>query len=102
MAKRDELRNHFTFRRAFVSGCIIALIAAALAIPAQLAFHYFINPDYFDDMIMYAVQHGQTPDEAARYFNLSAYLFQSAVGTLVMGLIIALVAAYLMQVKTEK
>lgn len=101
-AKREELRSSFTFGRAFASGAIIAVIAAILAIPVQLIFHYLINPDFFDDMVTYAVNHGQNRDEALRYFNLNAYLFQSVAFTLIVGLLIALIAAFLMRVKTEK
>lgn len=102
MAKRDELRNGFTFGKAFLSGSIIAVFAAVMAIPVQLAFHYFVNPDFFDDMIAYSVKHGQDPGRAASYFNLNSYLFQSVAATLVVGFIISAVAAFFMQVKTEK
>jgi hypothetical protein len=99
--KREELGGQMSFVQAFRSGAVIAVMCAVLAVPAQYIFQYLINPDFFDAMIKYAVENGHsTPQEAAHYFNMQSYLIQSVFGTLVLGLVIALVAAYFTRTKT--
>lgn len=100
VARREELRGEMSFRQALVSGLTIAAMCAVLAIPAQLIFHYLINPDFFDNMIKYAVETGKSsPEEAAHYFNMQSYLIQSVMGTLIFGVVIALIAAYMLRTK---
>lgn len=100
ISKRDELNGKITFRQAFFSGSVIAVITSALSVPSQYIFHYLINPDFFENMIKYAVANGKsTAEQAAHYFNFQSYLVQSIGGTLFFGLVIALVAAYFIRTK---
>jgi hypothetical protein len=100
VSKREELKGQISFRQALVSGLTIAVMCAVFAIPAQLIFHYLINPEFFDTMIKYAVENDKSsPEEAAHYFNLQSYLIQSVMGTLIFGVVIALVAAYMLRTK---
>ncbi len=98
--KRSQLDGTITFKQALLTGVAVVVITAVLAVPVQLVFHYWINPYFFEDMIEYAVNNGKsTPEQAAMYFNITSYIIQSVLGTLVFGNIIALVVALLMRTK---
>ena len=105
--KRDFLNGKITFTQAFVTGFFIAFFAAVLSIPSQVIFHRLINPDFFDNMIDYAAKRAenlnmdvvQARQDAEMYFNLTSYIIQSVLGTLVFGTIIALIMAWRMQTK---
>ncbi|MBL0308775.1 MAG: DUF4199 domain-containing protein [Bacteroidetes bacterium] len=99
---QKEALHRLTFRQAFVIGFIITLISAVLAIPVQIIFHQLINPDFFQNMKEYSVKHAIELNEdveraklqAESYFNLTSYLLQSVLGTLVSGTVISLVLAW--------
>ena len=95
--KRDELGG-ISLKKAFTTGLIVTALAAIFSIPTSLMFHFFVNPDYFNDMINYAVtfEHQKEAD-AAKFFNLTTYLIISTVSTLVLGTIIAIIAAWRMK-----
>ncbi|HLP49822.1 MAG TPA: DUF4199 domain-containing protein [Chitinophagales bacterium] len=106
--KTELLNGKITFKQAFASGFLIAFFAAVLAIPVQVIFHKVINPDFFDTMLAYTVNRAESlkmntlkaREEAKLYFNLTSYIIQSGLSTLIIGTVIALVTASLM--KTEK
>src|SRR5688572_29379103 len=55
--KRDsDYDGVITFGQCFKAGMIMTLITAVFTLPLQAAFHYFINPFFFDDMIQHSVQ----------------------------------------------
>lgn len=98
--KRENMGGNITFKQAFITGLIITVLTALLAVPSQFIFHYWINPDFFDNMISYTVQHGKSsPAQAAMYFNLTSYIAQSVFGTLLFGSVVALIVALLMRTK---
>lgn len=98
--KREELGGSITLKQALLTGVYVVLITTVLAIPVQFIFHNWINPYFFQDMIDYAVANGKSsPQQAAMYFNLTSYIIQSVLGTLVFGNLIALVVALLMRNK---
>lgn len=103
LSKKEEQNGHITYRQAFVSGLIIALMCTVLAVPMHYIFHYLINPDFFDNMIHYAVANKKsTPEQAAQYFNFQSYLMQSIGGTIIFGLLVAVIAAYFVRTKQVK
>ncbi len=103
--KTEELSGKITFKQAFLTGFLIAFFAAVLSVPSQILFHKLINPDFFDTMITYAMKRAEglnldvnkAREEAQLYFNLTSYIIQSGLGTLVFGSIIALVLAWRMK-----
>ncbi len=103
--KLEMLNGKISFKQAFVTGFLIAFFAAVLSIPAQVIFHKVINPDFFDNMIGYAVKRAESlhvdmnkaRQEAELYFNLTSYIIQSGLGTLVFGTIIAAIMAWRMK-----
>jgi len=107
MEKTEMLNGKISFKQAFTTGFLIAFFAAVLAIPSQVIFHKLINPDFFDSMIAYAgkraeglnMDRAKAVEEAKMYFNLTSYIIQSGLGTLVIGTLISLFMAWRM--KTE-
>lgn len=97
--KMEQLGDKITFKQAFLTGFLVAFFAAVLAIPCQLTFNKLINPDFFSNMIIYAVNTGKAKsyEEAALYFNPTSYIIQAGLGTLVFGTIIAAITAWRMR-----
>lgn len=91
--KKREFGGKLTYRRAFRSGMTIGIITAILSPIVVIIFIKFINPNFFADSIDYAVSTKKsTQRQAENYFNLKNYFFQSAIGSLINGLIISIVA----------
>jgi len=103
--KLDLLNGKISFKQAFLTGFLIAFFAAVLSIPSQVIFHKLINPDFFDNMINYSAKRAgslqmdmsKARQEAEMYFNLTSYIIQSGLGTLVFGTVIAAVMAWRMK-----
>ena len=61
-------------------------------------FHKAINPDFFYNMVQYAISVGkQNPEAAAAYFNLGNYLIESVLIAFLEGIIISFILAGLMR-----
>ncbi len=92
--KKREFGGKLTYRRAFRSGMTIGIITAILSPIVVFLFIRFINPNFFADSIDFAVSTKKsTQRQAEDYFNLKNYLFKSAIGSLIIGLIISIVAS---------
>ena len=91
----SDKRNNFyggiiTFKQAFICGLVLTIFIAFLAIPAQYIISTYITPQYFENVIAYAVQSGKaTPEEAASFFNLQSYMIQAVAGSLAFGLVLS-------------
>lgn len=72
----------------FKSGANVTLVAAFLSPFAQVIIHTIISPDFFQNMIEYSVETGNISRENAEStFNLSSYILQGVIGTIVMGIV---------------
>ena len=100
--QEDEPQD-IPLRRAFMIGFVVTFFSALLSIPVQLIFHQLINPDFFQNMINFAVNRAselnQDPEkakmQAEMYFNLPSYLLQSVIGAFISGSIISGILAWL-------
>ena len=107
--KKKLQAGSITFREVFMTGFLIGLFAAIVAVPSQLLFHTVINPDFFQNMIAYSQARAaslkmnveQARAGAELYFNLSSYLIQGFFGTLFFGTILSVVMAWRMQTVNE-
>ena len=103
--KLEMLNGKMSFKQAFITGFLIAFFAAVLAVPGQVIFHKMVNPDFFDNMIDYAANRAGTlqmdmtkaRQDAEMYFNLTSYIVQAGLGTLVFGTLIATIMAWRMK-----
>jgi hypothetical protein len=99
-AKKKELEGVITFKQAAVAGILISFVAAMLSPVVMLIFSRSINPNFFTDFQNYAVEKGQmTLEQAMQYFNLSSYMLQSAMGTMLMGTVISTIVAFIIKNK---
>lgn len=99
LALLDKKRNFYggrmSFKQGFVAGLIITLVVVVLTPLSQYITSTFITPEYFNNVIAYAVSSGQMEQSAAEeYFNLKSYIIQSTIFAAVMGLITSAVVAF--------
>ncbi len=100
--RKRDLGGLMTWGQGFTSGLIITLVVVILSPFAQYLTHTIITPEYFTNVIEYAVNQEQmTREEAESYFSLSNYMFQSAIGGLIMGVITSAVVAFFTKKTTE-
>ena len=99
LALRDKRQNFYqqemTYWQGFRSGIVITLIIAALSPLTQWIISYVITPEYFPNVIRYALQTGyyKTAAEANAHFNYQNYAVQSVIGALGMGLVTTAIVA---------
>ncbi|WP_234571950.1 DUF4199 domain-containing protein [Rhodohalobacter sp. 614A] len=92
--RKRDYNGVMTWRQGFVSGLIITLVVVILSPPAQYLTHTLITPDYFPNVIDYAVSSGNmNREEAEAYFSLNNYMMQSAIGALIMGVVTSAIVA---------
>jgi len=94
----DKRKNFYngsmTYRQGFLTGIIITLIVTILSPLTQSITSFIITPDFFANMIQYAVNTGNMTQEAAEgYFNLKSYIIQGLIGAPIMGLITTAIVA---------
>ncbi|MEX0662799.1 MAG: DUF4199 domain-containing protein [Balneolaceae bacterium] len=92
--RKNDYLGSMTWMQGFKCGVFITLVAAVLSPLAQLIIHTVISPDFFQNMIEYSVETGSVSRENAEStFNLSSYMVQGVIGTLVMGIITSAIVA---------
>lgn len=78
----------------FISGLVISIFVAILSPLAQFITVEWISPEYFPNAREYAVESGKmNPEQAAKYFNLTNYMMQSAFGGVLMGAVTSAIVA---------
>lgn len=95
-------KSQLNFLQAFGTGLLVTVFAAILAIPVQLIFQNFVNPDFFQNMVDYAARRAlylgldvsQARQQAQHFFNIGNYLLLSFVGTGFIGIICSLICAW--------
>lgn len=102
----DKRKNFYhgmmSYYQGFMAGLVITLIVAILSPLSQYIISEFITPDYFTNIINYAVDQGEmTREDAEAYFNLKSYIIQSVIGALVMGLLTSAIVAILVKTKAK-
>ncbi len=102
----DKRKNYYhgrmTYKKGFLAGLIITLIVALFSPITQYITSTIITPDYFPNVIEYAVSSGtMTQPDAEAYFNLKSYMVQSVIGAAIMGIITSAVVALFTQTKTS-
>jgi hypothetical protein len=89
-----------TWNQGFTTGLIITIIVTLLTPLVQWVTHTIISPDFFEYIRAYSVEQGlMRQDEAVGYFNLSAYIVQSMIGALGMGIITSAIVAFFIRTK---
>ena len=100
--KRDtKPGGAFTFGEYLLSGLMMTFVATALFVPMQVAFHHWINPAFYDNMIQHdvqqAVNNSRNPraayDAAKGTYNATSYAVQTTVGFIVFGVLLSFLYA---------
>ncbi|MGO2102022.1 MAG: DUF4199 domain-containing protein [Psychroflexus halocasei] len=101
--KKKDYNDSISFKQAFISGLIITLIITIFSPLTQIITSNIITPEYFQNVIGYSVNSGyyETQQEAKSYFNLENYIYQSVIGSLVMGVLTSLIVSYFIRTKTK-
>lgn len=93
--RKNFYGNYMTWKQGFFSGVIISVVLAILSPLGQWISHTLIAPDYFKNIISYAVSENMmSRTEAESYFSLGNYILQSSVFALIVGIITSAVVAY--------
>lgn len=98
LALLDKRKNHYggkmTYVQGLVTGLIITLFVTLVSPLTQYIISEIITPDYFKNMIKYAVNNDiMTIEEARANFNLKSYIIQVLIGTPIMGAVTSAVVA---------
>lgn len=93
--RKVDYNGKMSWKQGFISGIILSVIIAVLSPLTQYITSNFITPDYFTNIINYAVDSGKMDQEAAEsYFNLNSYIIQSLFGALTMGIVTSAIVAF--------
>jgi uncharacterized membrane protein len=96
--RRRYYKNKLSWKRGFLTGCIMTVFVTLLSPLAQYITHNFITPQYFENVKNYSVTNDlMTIETANEYFNISNYMLQSAIGALVMGILTSAIVAIFMK-----
>lgn len=91
-----DFGGKMSFKQGFVAGLIMAATVTVLTPLSQAITSLVITPDYFTNMIAYAVETGTMSQEAAEAeFKLSNYIFLSTAFAPVAGIVTSLIMAAL-------
>jgi hypothetical protein len=105
-ALRDKKKNFYegrmTWLQGFLSGLIMSVIITIFSPLTQWITTYIITPEYFPNVIAYAVKTGyyKTLGEAEAYFNFRNYAIQSTIWALAMGAVTSAIVAIFTRTKT--
>lgn len=100
--KKNFCHGVMNYKQGFISGVIISVIVAILSPLSQYITSEFITPDYFTNVIGYAVNAGEmTQEEAESYFNLQSYMIMSVAGALIMGIVTSAAVAIIVKSKSK-
>ncbi|MFN3755512.1 MAG: DUF4199 domain-containing protein [Flavobacterium sp.] len=100
--KIEFFNSKMDWKRGFVSGIIIAAIAAFLAPFGEWYTYEVIAPNYFSDAANLVTDSGKmTQEQAKTYFSLNSFIMQSIFSTLSGGVVIAAIVAFILKTKTN-
>ena len=94
--RRVYYQGKMTYWQGFKTGLLITLVVTILTPLTQWITLSFITPQYFENVIAYAVENDKmTLQEAKDYFNFKSYMIQSVLGAPIMGIVTSgIVAAF--------
>lgn len=101
--RKSSYDGFMTWKQGFVSGIVLSLFITLLNPLATLLIHKVISPEYFPNIIAYAIESGQaTKEEAKAYFTLSSYLVQGAIFSLIVGVFTSAIVAFFVKRKPKE
>lgn len=96
----DFYNGSMDWKQGFISGIILSVFIAIISPLSQYIISTYISPEYFQNIIDFAVENGKmTRENAEGYFNLNSYMLQSAFGALAMGVVTSAIVAFFIKSK---
>ncbi len=98
LALLDKRKNFYggtmTYLQGLISGLIITMIITIITPLSQIITAVIITPDYFSNVIEYAVSSGMMDRATAEEsFNLNSYMMQATIGAFFMGVVTSIIVA---------
>ena len=101
--KKNFYNGRMSYKEGFIAGAIITAIITLISPLTQYVATSIIAPEYFPNMIDFAVKEGKmTAPEASSYFNTKSYVLQGLLGALLMGLVTTAIVALFTKSKTAE
>jgi hypothetical protein len=99
--KKVFYNGQMNYKQGLISGIMLSLIIAILSPLTQWVISYIISPEYFPNVIKRSVEIGyfKSTAEAEANFNYMNYAKQSAIGSLVMGIVTTAIAMIFIRTK---
>ena len=98
--RKNYHKGKMSWLQGFYSGLFVTAVVAILAPGTQWFTSIVITPEYFPNVIDYAVSQGEmTQIEAEDYFNLGNYIFQSLIFAAGIGVVTSAVVAFFVKKK---
>ena len=92
--RKNALGGTMNWSQGFMTGFLITIVVTILSPVVQLISHNVISPEYFSNVIAYAVESGeQTQEQAEEYFNLNNYILMSTIFAFIIGIITSAIVA---------
>ena len=99
---KQQYREKLTWQKGVFSGLLVTGIAIPLNMIGFSLFYYLINPNLFNSFIKYSVDAKLlTVEDAGKYFTLSNYLIQIAIGTLILGILLSVILSLFFKTKAK-
>ncbi|MCK0147976.1 DUF4199 domain-containing protein [Arenibacter sp. F26102] len=93
--RKVDYNGKMNWKQGFISGIILSVIISLLSPLTQYITSTFITPEYFTNIIKFAVDSGKMTQEAAEsYFSLKSYVIQGVFGALTMGIVTSAIVAF--------
>lgn len=99
--KKNFYQGTMDWKQGFVSGMILSTVIAILSPMVQYVTYTLITPNFFENIIAYAVAHKiQTENQAHMYFSLKSYMIQGIFGAFSFGVLTSAILAFVLKTKT--
>lgn len=98
--KQNFYQGQMSYKQGLIAGVVMTFFIVLLSPLSQYITSVWITPDYFPNVINYAVESGEmSQTDAEAYFNLESYMLQSTIGAAIMGVITAAIIAFFVKSK---
>lgn len=99
--RKEYYSGVITWQKAFISGAFLSLIIAALSIGTSYVMSQYISPDFFDNAIKLSIENGANENFVKQSFNLDAYIKNTMMFYLTLGVMISAIVALVIKSKAK-
>jgi membrane protease YdiL (CAAX protease family) len=88
--RKKSFQGEMTWKLGFLSGMRMTFVIILLSPIAQILFHRYFSPDYFSNMIEFAVNiENRDRERMEHFFTLSNFIFQAMKDALIWGAVMS-------------